>query len=145
MKKVDILDCTLRDGSYLTGFSVTRQATEEVVADLDAAGVKYIEVGHGMGLGARNKFHSLETDETYIRAAVSRRKKAMIGCFFIPSFGTKEQIATGRDLGMDFIRIGSNITEHESMKPYVDYAKEVGLKVFVNLMKTYAVSPEKLR
>ena len=52
MKAPMILDCTLRDGSYVNNFQFTEEDTENIPFDLDHAGFPYIEVGHGYGVGA---------------------------------------------------------------------------------------------
>ena len=52
MKNIEILDCTLRDGSYITNFQFSKRDTKNIVSGLDKSGVNFIEVGHGLGLGA---------------------------------------------------------------------------------------------
>src|SRR5437764_760423 len=47
-----ILDCTIRDGSYAIDFKFTAEDTALIAEQLDRAGLQYIEVGHGLGLGA---------------------------------------------------------------------------------------------
>ena len=42
---------------------------------------------------------------------------------------------------MSFIRIGTNVTETAQAEPYIALAKELGLIVSYNAMKSYAVSP----
>jgi 4-hydroxy-2-oxovalerate aldolase len=48
------------------------------------------------------------------------------------------------DYGMRFVRIGTNITQSEEAEEYIKYAKEIGLAVSYNAMKSYVVSPEEL-
>jgi isopropylmalate/homocitrate/citramalate synthase len=43
---------------------------------------------------------------------------------------------------MKFVRIGQNADEIESTKDYIIKAKEEGLEVMVNFMKTYIISPK---
>ena len=50
-----ILDCTLRDGSYVNNFQFSKDETSEISRDLDKAGFQYIEVGHGIGLGVTER------------------------------------------------------------------------------------------
>ena len=47
-----ILDTTLRDGSYVIDFQFTADDTAIIASILERAGIEYIEVGHGLGLGA---------------------------------------------------------------------------------------------
>ena len=42
-----ILECTLRDGSYALDFQFTKEDTAKIVSKLDELGFSLIEVGHG--------------------------------------------------------------------------------------------------
>lgn len=143
-KPVSILDCTLRDGAYAIDNQFNAEDTFVITRALEAAGFELIEVGHGLGLGAsRNRKHvAAETDERYLEAAVAAAKTSKIGMFFIPGIGNHDDLARAADLGMHFVRIGTNVTEVSKVAAYVEQAKSLGLMTSVNLMKSYAVSPE---
>src|SRR5262245_60396577 len=66
-----ILDCTLRDGSYVIDFGFTLGDTVEIATRLRNLGFPYIEVGHGIGLGASRKGMGVAaaTDNEYMEAA----------------------------------------------------------------------------
>jgi len=49
---VKILDTTLRDGSYVVDFQFSQQDTYNISEALESVGIDYIEIGHGLGLGA---------------------------------------------------------------------------------------------
>jgi len=139
---VNIIENTLRDGSYVVDFQFTKNQTKKIVSELDSLGFEYIEVGHGLGLGAWNKPNyglSAENDEIYIQTAREASKNSKIVCFFIPGIGTIEDIQKAKSNGLDFIRCGINISEFKKVKPYAEEAKRLGLKVAINLMKSYAV------
>ena len=76
-KNFKILDCTLRDGSYVVNFSFTASDTKNIAKALDNLGLDFIEVGHGVGLGAsNNKFTKASaSDEEYMEAASEAVKK----------------------------------------------------------------------
>jgi len=140
LKKIDILECTLRDGSYTVDFQFNLKETADIVQALDKAGFKYIEVGHGLGLNAsKTKGKALCSDGEYLLTAKDRAKKAKIGMFFIPGIGRKKDIDKAVNLGLDFIRVGTNVTEADKAVEYIKYAKESGLYVTSNLMKSYAL------
>ena len=139
---IKIVENTLRDGSYLIDFQFDRNHTADISRGLASLGFEYIEVGHGLGLGAWNKPAlglSKENDSNYIRAAKEAAPEAKIGVFFIPGIGTKEDIDTAIDDGIGFIRVGTNIDTFEKAHDFADYAKQKGLIVAVNLMKSYGV------
>jgi 4-hydroxy-2-oxovalerate aldolase len=136
------MECTLRDGSYVVDFQFTAQDTAQLVGALAAAGIKWIEVGHGLGLGAQLKHgRAAASDEQYIQAAVETAGDSYVGCFFIPGIGTRDQIQRAKEVGMQFIRIGTNATEIETALNEITWAREAGLNVSANLMKSYVLNP----
>jgi 4-hydroxy-2-oxovalerate aldolase len=140
----EILDCTLRDGSYVIDFQFTAEDTALIVSALDSAGIPLIEVAHGLGLGAARagKGDQPCSDEAYLKAAADAVTDARFGAFFIPGIGSEEDLRLAADCGTHFVRIGTNITELDQAEPYVALARKLGLTVFCNLMKSYAVSAE---
>jgi 4-hydroxy-2-oxovalerate aldolase len=143
-KQLDILECTLRDGSYAVDFKFTERDTEILAGVLGRLGFTWIEVGHGVGLGAAQAGRGTmpATDERLIESAKRAAPNAKIGCFFIPGIGTVDQLKAARAAGLDFVRIGCNATEIEEAFPYLSLAKELGLMPCLNFMKTYGISPE---
>lgn len=143
-ESVDILDCTLRDGSYLIDYQFTAEDTYIICLGLQRAGFRLIEIGHGTGLGSSEagKGMAAATDEEYLKAAKSavEGSEAKFGMFFIPGIGKMEDLKMAAEFGMGFVRIGTNVTEIDKAKPYIEKAKEFGMEVASNLMKSYAVS-----
>lgn len=144
MKRVNVLDNTLRDGSYAIDFSFTAADTAAICGELEAAGVRYIEVGHGAGLGAtaRGIDPAAASDEEYLRAAESTLTSASFGMFCNPAIARLDDIELAVDHGMGFIRIGTDVTRVAESRLYLKLAKERGLFATANLMKSYAVPPE---
>lgn len=139
----DILEVTLRDGSYLIDFQFTAEDTATIASALESIGFRWIEIGHGLGLNASRagKGMAAATDEEYMEAAAQALKHAKWGMFFIPGIGREEDLRLAARYGMSFVRIGTNVTETAQAEPYIALAKELGLIVSYNAMKSYAVSP----
>lgn len=139
---IDVLDVTLRDGSYLIDFQFTAEDTATIAAALERVGFRWIEIGHGLGLGASRAGKGLAaaTDEEYLEAAATAVSKANWGTFFIPGIGTAEDLRTAARYGMKFVRVGTNITEVEQARPFIEVAKQLGFYVSYNAMKSYAVT-----
>ncbi len=139
---VTIVENTVRDGSYTVNFQLSLEQSNSIVKGLDELGFEYIEVGHGLGLGAGSNPAcglSKETDEDYIKGARSVARSSKIGVFFIPGIGGLDEIRMAADLGVDFIRIGANIDRYGDMFAAAKLVKEKGMWLGLNLMKSYAV------
>ena len=140
-KEVKILECTLRDGSYAIDYQFTAEDTAIICTGLEAAGFDLIEIGHGLGLNASSIKHGLAaaSDEAYLEAASGVLKKAHFGFFCIPGIARLEDVDLAAKYKTGFIRVGTNVTEVEQAEPFIKRAKEHGITVFSNLMKSYAV------
>jgi 4-hydroxy 2-oxovalerate aldolase len=139
-----ILDCTLRDGSYLNNFQFSKKQTSEICRKLEKSGVELIEVGHGMGLGASriNKYKAKESDIDYGKSASGALNKSDWGMFCIPGIANLDDVKILKDLGADFIRIGSNVENYKLAEPFINLAKKLKIKVCSNFMKSYVLPPK---
>jgi 4-hydroxy-2-oxovalerate aldolase len=140
----EVLDCTLRDGSYSIDFQFTTDETAAVCSALSRAGFQWIEIGHGLGLGATSQKHGVASasDRAYVEAAVSVAGNSLVGAFFIPGIGTHENLDEAVEAGLSFVRIGTNGSDVPEAKPFVQHARALGLSVMYNVMKSYLLSPE---
>lgn len=149
MKPTDfplLLDCTLRDGSYAVNFQFTKRDTIRLCQALEQSGLKMIEIGHGLGLGASSPRYGVafEADEVYLEAAAETLTHAKWGTFFIPGIGTLDDLDRAKSYNMDFVRIGSEVEKYKTMIPFIQRAKEHGMFVCANFMKTYASSSSRV-
>ena len=142
-KKINILDTTLRDGSYAINFSFSASDTSIICSQLEDAGIEYIEIGHGVGLNASNVGYgeAAETDETYMKAASQVLKKAKYGMFCIPGIAQLKDVDLAGEYQMDFIRIGTNVNQVEQGEKFIAKAKKYNMFVCANFMKSYAMAP----
>ncbi len=139
---IQILECTIRDGGYAIDFQWARDEVEQIVRGLAGAGFEYIEVGHGMGLGAsRTATPARCSDEETAAVAVAARGSARVGAFFIPGVGCADDLRRFRDAGADFVRIGTDVSRSESAWEFIELAASLGFEVFYNFMKSYAAQP----
>jgi 4-hydroxy 2-oxovalerate aldolase/long-chain acyl-CoA synthetase len=143
MKHVHVLDNTLRDGSYAVDFSFTAADTSAICTGLEQVGVRWIEVGHGAGLGAtrRGFFPAAASDEEYLRAAQTALTTSRFGMFCNPAIASLDDIDLAADHGMGFIRVGIDVTGVAETRRYIERARGRGLLTTTNLMKSYAVPP----
>lgn len=144
---VTILDTTLRDGSYAINFEFSAQDTAIISHELESAGVKFIEIGHGVGLHASECGfgQALESDLDYMKSVSNLLHKAKFGFFCIPGIARLSDISLLADNGGGFIRIGTNVTEIHKSKEFIKEAKDHGLFVTANFMKSYVLEPSKFK
>jgi 4-hydroxy-2-oxovalerate aldolase len=139
---IHVLECTIRDGGYAIDFQWAPDEVEQIVRCLGSAGFDYIEIGHGMGLGAsRSATPARCSDEESAALAVAVKGRARVGAFFIPGIGSPDDLRRFRNAGADFVRIGTDVSRSESAWEFVELAASLGLEVFFNFMKSYAAQP----
>jgi isopropylmalate/homocitrate/citramalate synthase len=123
IKNPTILDCTLRDGSYVIDFQFTKEDTFIIASNLCEAGFEYIEVGHGVGLGASKKGFDVAaaTDEEYCKATVDAiGDKAKWGMFCIPGVAKLEDLEMAIDYGMNFVRVGTDVNKVNESEKFIN-------------------------
>lgn len=131
MKKVYLLDCTLRDGGYVNDWCFGQKAIENIKLGLEEAGVDIIELGFLRDCQP-NPDRSVFTSGEDIHRLMGNRKdgvlySAMIDgaepweCYPIEKLGTPESS------GIDYIRI---CVWKRLMKEHLEYCKIVAEKGF---------------
>lgn len=136
-----ILDVTLRDGSYELDFQISGEDEIQVGTALMRAGIEYVELGHGQGLNASSPLHGVAkcTDLEYLEIAEENLSGVKYGFFCIPGIARLEDLELLKNHGGSFVRVGANadLKSQEGTVPFIERAKELGLIVFANYMKTY--------
>ena len=84
-KKVAVHDMTLRDGMHPKRHQMTLEQMTQIASGLDRAGVPYIEVTHGDGLGGSSVNYGFpaHTDEQYLGAVIPLMKQAKVSALLI--------------------------------------------------------------
>lgn len=137
---VELLECTLRDGSYEIDFQFSAAFTKKFCQKLEELNFPYIEIGHGMGVGASHRIkEAAASDLQYARAASSATSKSLWGMFAIPGVAQIEDVKNLVDEGMKFIRVGIDALEMEQGIDFLSKIKGLNLEVYVNFMKSYAL------
>lgn len=146
MNKFNLMDVTLRDGSYAINFQFSLAQEKKIIKGLEDLGIEYIEIGHGQGLNASSPKNgvALHSDEEYLKAAQETLTKSKYGVFCIPEIARVEDIELAKKYGVSFIRVGTNVTDVEKSEPYIKKAKELGIMVMANYMKSQGVSADYL-
>ncbi len=141
---VHVLDATLRDGSHPMGHSFTREQIAAVAGGLDAAGLEYIEISHGDGLGGSsiNYGRSLLTDEEMLEAAAPVIHQAKLTVLLLPGIGIKEDLEMAAKHGAKAVRIATHVTEADIAAQHIELARKLGMEAFGFLMMSHMAPPE---
>lgn len=139
-----IMDVTCRDGSYVNNFQMSVYEEKNIITGLEDIGVPFVELGHGMGLGAsrREDRKALHTDDEYMECAQRNLNKIKYGVFCIPNIANLDDLKKAADYGCSFIRVGCNVEDIDKTEKYIKTAKELNMTVMSNYMKSYAVKIE---
>ncbi|CAM4442932.1 4-hydroxy-2-oxovalerate aldolase [Mycobacterium basiliense] len=139
-----ILDTTMRDGSYAVNFGYTIDDVRSIVQDLDAAGIPYIEIGHGMTTGATAaQGLAAQTDEEYFRTGRAAVRNSKLGAVVLASVAPIETVDLAADY-LDFLRICALATEFEKVVPFVERAQSKGLELTIQLVASHLLTPDLL-
>lgn len=143
---VRILDVTIRDGSYAIQHQYTARQVGAIAGALDAAGIPCIEVGHGCGLGARENqgISAATTDLEQVRAARAAVRSSKIGVLALPAPLTRPENIAAMRADLDFIRIAANADDVAIAATNVAYARQLGLPVWFQMMRSGCVSAKTL-
>lgn len=139
------MECTLRDGSYAVNFKFDENFTAKFCKEIDSLNFAYIEVGHGMGIGASKKIvEASASDFQYANAAQKSITKSKWGMFAIPGIATANEIRQLQEMGMNFVRIGIDATNFQEGLDFINKVVHLDLEIYVNFMKSYALKIEEL-
>ncbi|WP_329385637.1 hypothetical protein [Streptomyces sp. NBC_01716] len=145
-QEVELLDATLRDGSYAVDFQLDESFVIELLGRLNETPISMVEIGHGLGFEAELtgiKPSNIDLGH-WCEIAQSELSATSWGMFAQPQFSGLSTLARLCDEGMSFVRIGM---EPERVPDYVNYIETAtGMcdAVYLNLMKTSGTPAEEL-
>ena len=140
---ITICDSTLRDGSHAKRHQFTVDHVRDVVAALDRAGLPYIEVSHGDGLGGSslNYGPSLVDEFALMEAAVGVLTTSQLAVLLLPGIGTKDDLVRARELGAALVRVATHCTEADIAPQHLALAREMGMTAVGFLMMSHLNDP----
>jgi 4-hydroxy-2-oxovalerate aldolase len=146
MTAVTVCDSTLRDGSHAKRHAFTVEEVKAVARALDRAGVPFIEVSHGDGLGGSSLNYGLSAvDELeLIAAAAGVIERGTLATLLLPGIGTRDDLAGVQELGVGLVRIATHCTEADIAEQHLTTARELGLTTVGFLMMAHMIEPAAL-
>jgi len=145
-RPIKITEVCLRDGSHVVSHQFTVNQVRKVSRALDEAGLHYIEVSHGDGLGGSTLQYgkSLVDEMKLIEAAVEECKNATVAVLLIPGIGTVHELKKARELGAGLVRVATHVTEADVSAQHIQMAREMGMEAMGFLMMAHSATAEKL-
>ncbi|MFC5947437.1 4-hydroxy-2-oxovalerate aldolase [Pseudonocardia lutea] len=143
---VRVIDTTLRDGSHAVAHRFTETQVRDTARALDAAGVEWIEVSHGDGVGGSSFNYGFSgTDEMRLIAAAREEvRQARIAVLLVPGIGTVDDLKRAHDAGAEMVRVATHCTEADVSPQHFAAARELGMETVGFLMMAHKTSPENL-
>lgn len=137
---VEVLDATLREGSYAVNFQMDERFVAALLGHLDDTPIQKIEIGHGIGYEAERAGFTpsnIELDR-WCEIARSNLTSPSWGMFAQPEFSRLSTLSDLCDQGMSFVRLGMEAGQVPDNLDYIEHAVEICDQVYLNLMKSSA-------
>ncbi|MGV8863959.1 MAG: 4-hydroxy-2-oxovalerate aldolase [Pseudomonas sp.] len=138
-RKVILHDMCLRDGMHAKREQISVEQMVKVATALDDAGVPYIQVTHGGGLGGNSLQHGFapHTNEEYISAVAPKMKQAKVSVLLIPGLGTMKELHSAFDCGARSVHVATHCTEADTSPQHIAYARKLGMDTSGFLMMAH--------
>jgi 4-hydroxy 2-oxovalerate aldolase len=145
-KPIKITEVCLRDGSHVLAHQYTVEQVRSVVGALDDAGMHYIEVSHGDGLGGSTlQYGRSRVDEMkLIEAAVDECRESTIAVLLLPGIGTVHDLKQAHQFGAGLVRIATHVTEADVSAQHISVGRELGMETLGFLMMAHMAPVDKL-
>ncbi|MFD4191894.1 MULTISPECIES: 4-hydroxy-2-oxovalerate aldolase [Pseudonocardiaceae] len=145
-QRIHLVDTSLRDGMSSVSHKFTTDQVAAVARGLDAAGVRTIEVAHGIGLGASSIQYGFAaaSDPDYVRAAVEAVADADIAVLYVPGIATLAELDRAHKAGAGTVRVAVHCTEADCAEQPIVHARERGMRVMSFLMMSHKLPPAQL-
>ncbi|MFI6901754.1 4-hydroxy-2-oxovalerate aldolase [Nonomuraea sp. NPDC050394] len=143
---ITLVDTSLRDGMSSVSHQFTPEQVGAVAGGLDRAGVRVIEVAHGIGIGASSIQYGFAaaTDVEYVQAAVAAVDRADIAVLYVPGISTLAALDAVRDAGANTVRVATHCTEADCAEQPIRHARDHGMRVMSFLMMSHKLEPAEL-
>lgn len=136
MKKIELLDASLRDGGHRTNFHFQNEHLQHILEPLDNSGVEYIEIGYRNG-----SLHPIENlgraglcEKDYLHYCQSLIKKAKIAVMAHPKNINESDIKELQNYGVTLLRVCIAKNGLSEALPTIELAKKLNMGVSANFI-----------
>ncbi len=137
MRKVNLLDCTLRDGGYVNNWQFGEDGIKGIIAKLSQTSIEMIELGFLKG-DSYDPNRTLFPDVGSFRHVLEQKREDItyVGMLDMSAPVPMERIPKFDGTSIDGIRVIFKKKKMDAAYEYCKYIKEQGYKVFVNFVST---------
>ena len=146
MRKLYLLDCTLRDGGYVNDWEFGAGSIKSIFSRLDCAGVDAIEVGFIDDRRPYDPNRSIYPDTKSVEPVFKNMQKPNALVCAMIDYGTCkiENVAPASESHIDAIRVIFKKHLQDDALDFCRQIKEKGYKVFVNPVSVTTFSDEEM-
>ena len=147
MKPPIFYDVTLRDGSHANRHGFEAEFCSLYIDKAYSSGLRYIEVGHGNGLGGSSLHIGRLKDPCIlevVKEKVSCYHDLRIGVHVIPGLATFDDLILASEAGVSVFRIACHCTEADTTETYMECVSKLGHEIWGLLMMAHMIKPDQL-
>jgi len=146
MRKLGLLDCTLRDGGYVNDWNFGAGSIKSIFSRLDDAGVDIIEVGFIDERRAYDPNRSIYPDTKSIEPVFRGLHKPHALVTAMIDYGTCsiDKIAPASESHLDGIRVIFKKHRQDEALAFIAQIKEKGYKIIINPVSVTSYSDEEM-
>ncbi|RMX03921.1 4-hydroxy-2-oxovalerate aldolase [Legionella jordanis] len=134
MKKLHMLDVSLRDGGYRTNFHFKNAQLKQILSSLDESGIEYIEIGYRNGLLLNNDLGRAGLcHKDYLNDCASWIKRAKMVVMLYPGNVQFEDLQELKQHRVDMIRICIAKNQMPEAGELAHMARQLDFKISFNL------------
>ena len=151
--KLNILDCTLRDGGYYNNWHFKKDLINEYLRVMDIIKIDYVEIGFRFIDKIKTKGPTAYSEESFLKS-LKIPKNLKLGVMvnaadFINSKNiielAKKNFKQKKNSVISLVRIACHHQEVKSIIPLVNWLKKSGYKVGVNIMQIPELSSQEIK
>lgn len=137
MGKINLLDCTLRDGGYINDWRFGEDAIKGLVSKIADTNIEMLEVGFIKGT-TYDPNRSVFPDTETFKHVIGKKSEKMLYVGMLDMSGpvAMDKIGKCDPDGIDGIRVIFKKKKTDEAYEYCKYIKEQGYKLFVNFVGT---------
>lgn len=142
--ELQILDVTVRDGSYQIFHNITPEHVRGIIKELYDAGIRNAEVSHGCGIGGKLQGFPAKADDEELMEAAKSVAPGMKLSAFIPATDFAASLLPALVEYIDIGRVGLNVDQAESAEKILKKLKKYQKIASVQFTRCHRRPPEVL-